>query len=284
MGWYTEDVTMDAVMEEPMEMEMGTVDGADLSTDLHPDASRKIIYTADVSMESEQFDETIAAIRDLIDRTGGYVSSTSQRGNAADGSRRGNYTIRIPSQRYSEFLDGLKGAGNVFSIYEYTDDITTQYVDVQARISTLEGQRDRLLELSAEAEDIETLLAIETKLGDVQYQLESYIAQMRTLDNQVNYSTVTVSLSEVGKVSEGVTFGGRLIAAFSGSWDDFVYGLQDFIIWLIYAFPTLVILALIGWVLVLIIRRRRKKHPEKMTVRKRFAKKKEEPEKTESAE
>lgn len=231
----------------------------DLSTDLHPDKSRKIIYTADVSVETEQFEAAVSTIRDLLDNAGGYVSSTSQWGSSSDGSRRSSYTCRVPSEHYREFISGLSGAGNVYSLNEYTDDVTTEYVDVQARLDSLNVQKGRLEELAAEAEDIEVLLSIEDKLSEVLYQIESYTAQMRTFDNQIFYSTVTIELREVGKISEGTTFGNRVRAAFSGSWESFVDGVQGFTIWLIYALPGLIIAAVIVLIVIFCIRRHRKR-------------------------
>lgn len=247
-------------------MEAGYGGEVDLSADLHPDENRKVIYTSDVSIETEQFEESVSTIRALLDETGGYVSSTSQWGSNSDGSRRGDYTCRVPAEHYRAFLSGLQGAGNVYSLNEYTDDITTQYVDVQARLDSLQNQKERLEELAKEAKDIDTLLSIEDKLGEVQYQLESYTAQMRTFDNQVDYSTVVISLREVRKVSEGVTFGSRIRAAFSGSWENFVDGAQSFVIWLIYALPGLIILAVILCIAIPLIRRYRKRHRGSMPV------------------
>lgn len=247
-------------------MEAGYGGEVDLSADLHPDENRKVIYTSDVSIETEQFEESVSTIRALLDETGGYVSSTSQWGSSSDGSRRGDYTCRVPAEHYRAFLSGLQGAGNVYSLNEYTDDITTQYVDVQARLDSLQNQKERLEELAKEAKDIDTLLSIEDKLGEVQYQLESYTAQMRTFDNQVDYSTVVISLREVRKVSEGVTFGSRIRAAFSGSWENFVDGAQSFVIWLIYALPGLIILAVILCIAIPLIRRYRKRRRGSMSV------------------
>lgn len=257
----------DYYSETTAEMEEAGYGGeVDLSADLHPDENRKVIYTSDVSIETEQFEESVSTIRALLDEAGGYVSSTSQWGSSSDGSRRGDYTCRVPAEHYRAFLSGLQGAGNVYSLNEYTDDITTQYVDVQARLDSLQNQKERLEELAKEAEDIDTLLSIEDKLGEVQYQLESYTAQMRTFDNQVDYSTVVISLREVGKVSEGVTFGSRIRAAFSGSWENFVDGAQSFVIWLIYALPGLIILAIILCIAIPLIRRYRKRRRTSMSV------------------
>ena len=257
----------DSYSETTTEMEEAGYGGEiDLSADLHPDASRKVIYTTDVSIETEQFEESVSTIRALLDEAGGYVSSTSQWGSSSDGSRRGDYTCRVPAEKYRPFLSGLQGAGNVYSLNEYTDDITTQYVDVQARLDSLQNQKERLEELAKEAKDIDTLLSIEDKLGEVQYQLESYTAQMRSFDNQVDYSTVVISLREVRKVSEGVTFGSRIRAAFSGSWENLVDGTQSFVIGLIYALPGLVILAIILCIAIPLIRRYRKRRRTSMSI------------------
>lgn len=252
----------DAMTEEAGYAPQETEAMADTTGELNPEdfaQDRKIIYTADVSIETETYDDGVATIRSLLDETGGYISSTSQSGSSVDGNRRADYTCRVPADRYRDFLDGLSGAGNVYSVSEYTDDITMQYIDVEARISSLEAQRDRLQQLADEAEDIETLLSIETQLSDVQYQLESYTAQMRSYDNQVDYSTVNVYLREVRKVSEGTGFGTRVRAAFSGSWDNFVEGVQGFVIAVIYALPLICILAVIAVIVIpLVIRHNRR--------------------------
>ena len=123
--------------------------------------------------------------------------------------------------------------------------MTLQYVDLDARLSSLQNQLDRLEELAAEASDIETLLTIETQIGEVQYELESYTAQMRTLENQISYSTVDLTIDEVASVSEGTGFGTRVKAAFGGSWDNFVAAVQGIIIALIYLLPGLIVLGVV---------------------------------------
>ena len=80
---------------------------------------------------------------------------------------------------------------------ESTEDVTADYVDVEARLNSLEAQRQRLEELRAQAGNLEDLLAIENQLTQVQYQIESYTGQKRVLDDQITYSTVNVYLDEV---------------------------------------------------------------------------------------
>ena len=250
----------------------GTIDAGQLANGLTAgegaeelNQNRKIVYTADVSMETETYEETVEAIRKALSEAGGYIESTSQSGSSEEGNRYCDLTCKVPAEKYQDFLNGLSGAGNVYSISQQTDDITAQYIDVDARLDSLQKQKERLEELADGAEDIETLLSIEDKLSDVQYQLESYTAQMRTYENQLSYSTVSVWLREVNRVSEGARFGTRIRAAFSGSWENFVEGAQDFVIFLIYALPGLVILGIAAAVIVPLSIRHHKKVKARLT-------------------
>lgn len=106
---------------------------------------------------------------------------------------------------------------------------------MQARLSALEAQRDRLNALADQAETTADLLEIESQLSDVQYQLENYTRQLRSMDQQVSYSTVDIYLREVATLTPtGVTFGERIADAFGGGWDAFVGFLQGLVIALVY--------------------------------------------------
>lgn len=262
-GYDNASVSSSASMETG-EAAMGTMAANGLETggidaDIIEDTERKIVYTASVAIETETFDDAASEIRSLVDEAGGYIASSNREGGSDGSLRWASYSCRIPAGNYASFLESLSGAGNVYRVDQSTDDVTTRYVDVEARISSLETQRDRLTELAAGAADIETLLAIETQLSDVQYQLESYTAQMRVLQNQVDYSTVDISLNEVRTVSEGTGFGTRVKAAFGGSWESFVGFLQGLIIALIYLLPGLIVLGVILAVVIpLLVRHSRK--------------------------
>ena len=131
---------------------------------------------------------------------------------------------------------------------------------MQARLSALEAQRDRLNALADQAETTADLLEIESQLSDVQYQLESYTCQLRSMDQQVSYSTVDIYLREVATLTPtGVTFGERIADAFGGGWDAFVGFLQGLVIALVYLWPVL----LIAVAVVFILRKVWKKRPKK---------------------
>jgi hypothetical protein len=149
------------------------------------ESSRKIVYNASVRMETTDYDTTRAALQEAVTAANGYLESTDQGGSKDSGSRYTYYTARIPAENYRSFLTAAGEAGNVTSLNESAQDITAEYVDVEARLKALNDQRDRLNALADKAETTADLLEIESQLSDVQYQLESYTGQMRLMDNQV---------------------------------------------------------------------------------------------------
>ena len=165
---------------------LATADGGGAAT-LTPQATgesaRKIIYNADLSLESTDFDAARTALTDAVEAHGGYISYSDLSGSAEDQDRYSHYTVRIPADSYRAFLEAVSGAANVLSVSESAEDITSEYIDVEARIASLENQRSRLNELADTAETTADLLEIESQLSDVQYQLESYTRQ-RQLDGR----------------------------------------------------------------------------------------------------
>lgn len=243
-------------------------EGADLGSALPQ--NRKIILNADIEMEATDFSATCAALRAAAQDAGGYLANSQQETPSYEGARRWTrYTFRIPAGRYSEFLNSAAGAGNVVSLSESSDDVTADYVDVEARITALEAQQERLLAMLEQAGELETLLAIQDQLTEVQYRLESYESQKRVYDDQVDYSTITVTVNEVVHLTQKTeTFGQRVGAAFGASWRDFGSALQDFAVWLVYALPALLVLAAAALCVLLVVRglrRRPRKAPTPRT-------------------
>ena len=149
------------------------------------ESARKIVYNADLQLESTRYDETREALLAAVEAQGGYLASSSQGGSAADQDRWASFTAKIPAENYRAFLDTAGEAGNLLNLSEQAEDITSSYIDVEARLSALEAQRDRLSALADEAETTADLLEIERQLGDVQYQIESYTQQRRQMDSAV---------------------------------------------------------------------------------------------------
>ena len=206
-------------------------------------SSAKIIYTANLSLESKDYDAARAALDAALAEAGGYLESSSEYSDAGN-SRSVSLTYRVPQQNYASFLAAVAEAGNVTYKNQQADDVTAQYMDVETRLENLKNQRTRLQQLQQQADNLSDLLEIESSLTDVQSQIESWQSQMDWYNDQVEECTVYVSLSEVSTYSppsEG--FGSRFVSALSAGWQNFVDGLQQVIVALAGAWPVVVIAA-----------------------------------------
>ena len=130
--------------------------------------SAKIIYTANLTLESKDYEAARSALDSALAEAGGYLESSSE-SSYTGSSRTLSLTIRVPQDNYASFLEAAAQAGNLVDKSEQVQDITTQYMDIEARLSNLTAQRTRLQELQASAENLADLLEIESSLSDVQY-------------------------------------------------------------------------------------------------------------------
>ena len=208
--------------------------------------STKLIYTANLTIESKDFDAARTALTDAVSAAGGYLESSNE-SSYTGSSRTLSLTIRVPQDNYASFLEAAAQAGNLVDKSEQVQDVTTQYMDIEARLDSLKEQRARLQELKASAENLSDLLQIESSLSDVQYQLESYQSQLDWYSRQVECCTVYLSLEEVQTytpVEEG--FGSRIQNALREGWSGFVETVQSVAVFLVGHWPFLVVGAVCG--------------------------------------
>ena len=231
---------------------------------LSPNDGRKIIYNASLEMETEEFDATRDKLLEAAETASAWVQSSDEGGSAEAGDRWVRYTFRVPSDSYADFLNDAAAAGSVTYKSETTEDVTADYVDLEARLESLRTQEARLLELAGQAGDLADLLAIEEQLAQVRYEIESYTGQQRVYDSLLAYSTVDVSLDEVRILTPvSGNFGSRAVTAFKESWRNFADGVQDVAIGLIYLLPALLVLAAVVLAVFAILRAARRRRPQK---------------------
>ena len=220
--------------------------------------STKLIYTANLTIESKDFDAARTALNEAVSAAGGYMESSDESSYSGMG-RSLSLTIRVPQDNYTSFLAAAAQAGNLVDKSEQVQDVTTQYMDIEARLSNLTAQRTRLQELQASAENLADLLEIESSLSDVQYQIESWQSQLDWYSQQVSCSTVYLSLDEVKEYTptEG-SYLSQLSSALRNGWTGFVSGIQQLTVWVVGVWPVLVILAAAALVVRFVRRRTRK--------------------------
>ncbi|MFB0921327.1 MAG: DUF4349 domain-containing protein [Oscillospiraceae bacterium] len=251
----------------------GTTVTAESVTELPP--ADKIIYTGYATLETLDFDKTMTDLQQLITACGGFVQSSNVTGgdyssiyggNAV--SRTADYTIRIPVDKFKSVTDSLKNLGNVVSSSTNADNITMQYTDTQSRLDAYKTEETRLLELLAKASTVEDMLAIETRLSDVRYNIESLTSQLKNWDSQVSYSTLTLSIREVALYSKDnsatVSYGEQLKQTFTHSLYSLGSFFKGFFKFLVAVFPALAVLAVIAVIVLLIVRASNKKKKAKL--------------------
>lgn len=244
----------------------GQVDTAEI-----PD-SRKLIRNVDLSFETTDFDTFVQDIQSKTTALGGYIESSDVSGNAYTDRRRSAYfTLRIPKPQVDSFLSFAEGEANLTRKYEYTQDITLQYYDTESRKKALQSEYDRLLELMAKAESVDAVIAIEQRLSEIRYQLDSFESDLRRYDNQVDYSTVTVDVSEttVLTASEKSGFWSRVQANLESNLEDLCDVAIGFLIWFLSSLPVLLALAILFLIIYRIVKairsRRKARKAEKVS-------------------
>ena len=249
-GFTTQQAMLDATPEAATyDLDQAAVlseNDAAAAEDRQASTSPKIIYTANLTLESKDYDTARAALDAALNDAGGYLESSSEYSDVGS-SRSVNLTFRVPEENYQSFLDAVAQAGNVTYKSQQADDVTTQYMDIEARLDSMKEQRARLQELKATADNLSDLLQIESSLSDVQYQLESYQSQLDWYSRQVECCTVYLSLEEVQTytpVEEG--FGSRIQNALREGWSGFVETVQSAGVFLVGDWPFIVVGAVCG--------------------------------------
>ena len=231
-----------------------------------PQQERKLIRTVDISLRSEDFENDVAAIQQLLAEYGGYIESMFQQGEAGSGyGRSANLTMRVPSDKLDAFLNGISGYGRVTSRSETTEDMTEQYADNETRIQTLKTKMERLQTLLSQAEQVSDILEIESEIADTQYQLERYETKQLNIDRRVDMSYVYVNVTETvlqeAADDDDLTLGQRLKAAFKASIEGLGRFARNLLVFLVMALPVIVPVGIVVLVLWL-VRRKRKAQPE----------------------
>ena len=234
---------------------------------------RKLIRNVSMNLETREFDALTKSISDAVTFFGGYIEQADVSGNSLywsgeRSSRCSNLTARIPENKLDAFLTEVSGQGNVTYKNESVQDVTLQYTDITSRKKTLQMEQERLWELLEKAESVDAVIALEARLSEVRYQLESIESQLRTLDNQIVYSTVYLSIQEVQVLTstDPDTIPVRIQKGLSRSFNTLKISSVDFLVWFISSLPILAVFAVLVFIAVIILKKplkRRKTRKQK---------------------
>ena len=208
---YREEYSMiapDAIMPvEAQEADNEYVSAA-IGGDLRPE---KILKSGTVQLATENFDSDKTRLEALTREMDGFI----ERANISNrnGSRYYEVTIRVPSERFAEMKKAVEETGRLISSDEYSENVTSQYYDMEGRLNVKRIEEERILEMIEEAENVETLLALEEYLGKVRTDIELLVSRMNDIDSLSAYSTLNVYMTEgvnVKLMADAGNFGQRL--------------------------------------------------------------------------
>ncbi|MCD7771134.1 MAG: DUF4349 domain-containing protein [Oscillospiraceae bacterium] len=266
-GWYDDYEVEDAIVEAT-ESSSGSVYN---DVDVESASSRKLIKNRTMDVQTVEYDQFIQDLKSYVSSYGGYIESSSESGNSYYSSslRYADFTIRIPADYYDDFSEAVGNIATVTYNYEYVNDVTSTYVDIEARLTALETERDSFLALMEKAETVEEILQIQSYLTDVNYEIESYQARLNSYDDQISYSTFYIYVSEVRRIStetSNPTVFERISSNLSDNFYDIGEGFKDAFVWIVSAIPYLVLVAVPIIIVVIIVRVAVKKGKKKKAV------------------
>lgn len=159
-------------------------------------AERKIIYTAEISLVVKSFDNVDSQIKKLVKSHGGYIANFQE--DASYGDRRSaTWTVRVPVAGFDEILDEIADLGVPESRGIDSQDVTEQFVDLNARLKTRRAAEGEMLELLQKRDgDLKDILEISSKLTDLREEIERIEGRLRYLSDRVDLTTITIHIRQ----------------------------------------------------------------------------------------
>ncbi len=267
-GLYMDGATEEYYEEEPMEESVAEEEAAATgeSTNLENTvaSNRKLIRRVNMNVETQEFEKLTQYIESKVSELGGYMEQSNVYGGSYEYNERrsAQYTVRVPVDKLDVLVGSVAEQGNVTNKNESATDVTLSYVDTKSRKEANEVEYERLMELLKQAEDIDTIVALESRLTTVRYEIQSLESQLRTYDNLVDFATVEINVQEVVIYTpvepEKKTDLQRMTEGFVNSIENILFDIKEFAIDFVIALPYLILWAVIIGSIVLIVRKIRK--------------------------
>lgn len=225
---------------------------------------RKLITTVDMQAETREYDSFMSWLESHVAGAGGYIESSNMYAYSQH-ERSSDLTLRIPADKLNGFLQEIGETCNVLQRSVQEEDVTLNYVDAESYRDALLVEQERLMELLEEADNLTDIMSIEDRLTTVRYQLQNYESTLRVFDNQINYSTVHLSVHEVGELTEPEpeSWGSRAIRGMKDNAKDIGRFFQELGLFIVTHLPTLLLLGLIVIIILLATAKKRREARER---------------------
>lgn len=234
----------------------------------------KLVYRCQLDIETKNYTEDKENLMKLISEYEGIIQNSNEYDSddywySSDhvktrGTKTLNLQVRIPSEKYKEFIGTVGTIGKVKRNSQQVDNISYDYYNTQADIEQLKIQEQRLLEMMEQAYTIEDMITVEDRLSEVQNELSKLQTKLVGLDTDVAYSYVDIELEEVFEYSaaevEKPGFFKRLGKEIVDGFKAMIQIFEDIILFIVGAVPRLIPFAVFGFIVYKIIKVYRRTH------------------------
>jgi hypothetical protein len=220
---------------------------------------RMIIKTGSLSVEVDKYDEAEIKISEVVKKYNGFIANSKSSQNSS-GNKSGNMTVKVPADKFDALIFDISRIGKVMNQNIQANDITEEFVDLEARVKTQKELEQRLIKLLNEkASRLSEVIEVEEKLASVRQKIESIEGRMKLLKSQSDLSTLSINIYEPSMIStsSGGGFFYELGQAIKKGLSGFTNILAVSITVLIAIIPLLVIAMLIIWIIRRVLRKRK---------------------------
>lgn len=235
---------------------------ADSKTDTRPlDDTRKVIYNASSSIDVKNMKAAYDSVINKTETFGGYIANSNINEDYSE------FTVRIPAEKFNDFLSFLNTIGEKRNITTSTDDITEQYTDTQSSLRNLKAQEEQLLLIMKKADKVDDILKVQSELSKVRGDIESLQGRINMWDKLLSMSTISIRLNKIqdiggkpvqhthitwGEIGRGITNG------FNATLNFVTRLLSGILIVIVSSVPVLPIIALVAYFVIRYIKKNRK--------------------------
>jgi hypothetical protein len=217
--------------------------------------SRLIIRNGQASIEVDSLPASMAQLRRIVQRVGGFVADASiQSGQNQVPSA--TLQVKVPSARFDELTEGLEPLGRLQFVNVGAQDVSEEYVDLTARVDNARRLEDRLVELlRTRTGKLQDVLQVERELARIREEIERMEGRLRFLKASAQLSTLSIHLFQPPPLVASHPGYSVIAEAFKTAWRNFVGLLAGAIASLGFVTPILVL----GWGAVVVAKRYRRK-------------------------
>ena len=200
--------------------------------------SRKLIKQGDIKFETTSVEDTKLLIEKAAQKISGYVSKVEV--YSYENMTEHRLMVRMPAQNFDAFLQEISAAAvKIDNENINVSDVTEEFLDAEARLKNKKDLEARYKEILKKANTVEEMLNVESEINTLREDIESVEGRLKYLNDQVAFSTLTISYYQQGKTKTAIGFFGKLKPAITNGWDYFL----GFIIGIMNAWPFILIVA-----------------------------------------